>query len=236
MKTSTMIIIAAVVIVMGCLTAFNYNLKGEYVSGEYKSRFKGMDFTSFKGIEKLDLQDANLLGIRVQQGDEEGVWINKDISDQVRFKVNAGVFTLTVNHGEADAFTIPEGEVIIVTKTLNAVKTSPDVLDNKKRYRGSSEVTISGYQLDRLDLEVSKDVRMSLNNMKLNTLHAVVGDKTHGSAELLISSDTKINTAQMDLPGASRLTLLNPTIVKSTYNLCDSATVTLSGKSVHLIR
>lgn len=236
MKTSTMIIITAVVIIMGCLTAFNYNLKGEYLSGEYKSRFKNMDFTSLKGIEELDLRDANLLGIRIEQGNKEGIWISKDISDKVHFKVDAQLFTLTADHDNGDGFIMQDGGVIIVTKSLNAVKTSPDVQDSKKYYRGSSEVSINGYQLGQLDVQVCKDVRLSLNNMKMNSLHAAVGDKTYGSAELLISSDTKINTAQMDLPGASRLTLLNPTIIKATYNLSDSATVTLSGKAVQMIK
>lgn len=236
MKTSTMIIITTVLIIMGCLTAFNYNLKGEYKSGEYKSRFRNMNFTSLKGIEKLDIQHANLLGIRIEQGGKEGIWINKDIIDQVHYKVNAQVLTLKADQDEIDGSMALSGGVIIITKTLNAVKTSPDVLNNKRSYRGPGEVSINGYQLDRLDLEVGKDVRLSLNNMKLNSLHAAVGDKAHGLAELLISSDTKINTAQMDLPGASRLTLLNPTIVKATYNLSDSATVTLSGKAVQMIK
>lgn len=236
MKTSTMIIITAVVIIMGCLTAFNYNLKGEYLSGEYKSRFKNMDFTSLKGIEKLDIQHANLLGVLIEQGDKEGVWINRDIIDQVHYKVNAQVLTLRADQGETDGFVAQRGGVIIVTKMLNTVKTSPDTKESKGYFRGPGEISINGYQLDRLDLEVGKDVRVSLNNMKLNSLHAAVGDKAHGRAELLISADTKINTAQMDLPGASRLTLLNPTIVKATYNICDSATVTLSGKVVQMIK
>lgn len=236
MKTSTMIIITAVVIIMGCLTAFNYNLKGEYLSGEYKSRFKNMDFTSLKGIEKLDIQHANLLGVLIEQGDKEGVWINRDIIDQVHYKVNAQVLTLRADQGETDGFVAQRGGVIIVTKMLNTVKTSPYTKESKGYFRGPGEISINGYQLDRLDLEVGKDVRVSLNNMKLNSLHAAVGDKAHGRAELLISADTKINTAQMDLPGASRLTLLNPTIVKATYNICDSATVTLSGKVVQMIK
>lgn len=236
MKTSTMIIIAAVVIIMGCLTAFNYNLKGEYLSGAYKSRFRNMNFTPLKGIEKLDVQQANLLDIRVEQGDKEGIWIKKDVSDQVHFKVNAQVLTLFADHGEADELAIEDGGVIIVTKTLTAIKTSPYLRKSKQYYMGSGRFSVNGYQLDQLDLDISKDVRLSLNNMKLNSLHAAVGDKIHGRAELLISSDTKINTAELIIPGNSKLNLQNPTIVKATYNLCDSASVTLSGKAVQMIK
>jgi hypothetical protein len=236
MKTSTMIIITAVLIIMGCLTAFNYNLKGEYLNESYKSRFRNMKFAPLKGVEKMDMQDANLLGATIEQGDKEGIWINNDILDKVQYVQHGNVLTLKAakDYKTNEVITQSNG-VIVVTKTLSSVMTTPNSQVSDK-YMASAGIGISGYQLDSLDLQIGRHISLSLDKMNINTLHANVGDKAHGQAALVLSSGMKINTAELNVPGNSRLDLYNPLIVKATYNICDSATVTLSGRPVKMIK
>ncbi|WP_158795650.1 hypothetical protein [Pedobacter sp. L105] len=237
MKISTMFIIGICLVTLGSLTAFNYQLKKVYLSGEYKSRFTDMSFTPVKGIENIDIHAANLLGVQIEQGDKEGVWINRRVKNNVVFNVNRDTLIMDLTpDSRAQSERAWKGEVIVITKKLNAVVTS-SYFSNKlsESYPGVGS-SVKGYQSDNFYVQLCQNVNISLNGMQLHTLHAIVGDKVKGGAELILSGDNQIDTAQLDVPGKSSLTLLDPKIVKTNYNLSDSAAVSLSGKMIKMIK
>lgn len=228
-------ITAAVLIILGSLTAFNVKIKQIYLSGSYKSKFNGMDFMAIKGLEKLNIEDANALGIQVEQGNTEGVWIRGD--QKSKFLVDFKNHTLKIGlngEGKKEGTTY-WGDIVIVTKTLSGISSSSSTKENDPRYN-SGTITLIGLQLNQLDLQISDGVTASLNNMQMDVLNATVGDQNRGNASLNISSDTHIKTAQLNVPGKSNLTLADPKITKAVYNLSDSATVSVNGKMVQLIK
>ena len=235
MKTSTIMIITAVLITLGCLTAFNFKVKEVYLTGAYKSRFRDMEFTPLKGVEKLDIEGANRHGIQVEQGDKEGIWIRNNIKDRFVVTVDQQTLKLSLSKLGKEFGFRSWGSVIIITKKLNSVVTG-SYLSPKNEADNAGEVNISGYQGDHLDLQISHGVNIYLGKLQLNTLTANVGDKEQGNAGLTIGSETKINAAQLNVPGSSNLDLQDPKIVKVSYNLSDSATVSLSGKVVRMIK
>ena len=239
MKTSTMLIITAILIILGSLVAFNYTLKAVYLTGEYKSRFNGMDFTPFNGVEKLNIQTERLYSVQVEHGDKEGMWVERDIKEKVKFEVRQQTLSL----GESDASkkeksTWINGRIIIITKNLNAIVTVSNYKPKKgERYPyGLSEISLKGYHLGQLDLQIESYVSIYLHHMVIQTLNAIVGTKTSEGAELTLASDNKINNATLNVPGNSKLTLIDPKIVKTNYMLSDSATVSLNGKVVQMIK
>ncbi|MGY0041534.1 hypothetical protein [Pedobacter sp. NJ-S-72] len=239
MKTSTMLIITAILIILGSLVAFNYTLKAVYLTGEYKSRFNGMDFTPINGIEKLNIQTERLSSVQVEYGEKEGIWVGRDIKEKVKFEAHQQ----TLNLGESDASKQEKsswinGGIIIITKNLNAIVTVSGYTPKQgERYSyGSSEISLKGYHLGQLDLQITSYASVYLHHMEVQTLNATVGTKTSEGSELTLSSDTKINNAIFNVPGNSKLTLINPKIVKTNYMLSDSATVSLNGKVVQMIK
>jgi hypothetical protein len=239
MKTSTMLIIAAIVVTLGCLTAFNYKIKDQYTSGSYKSRFRGMEFTPLSGLEKLNLQAANRIAFTIEQGEKEGIWIRSAIKDKVKF--DAGHQTLHVDLtdlGKSSGFYASNGDIIIFTKKLSGVIAAPYFKDSVSAKRPSYynvETTLAGYNLNQLEVEIGKSISVNVRRSAIKNLTANIGNKMDGGAGLIISSDTKIDTARLNVPGKSTLTLLDAKIVKTVYNLADSATVTLNGNLVQLI-
>lgn len=226
-----MLLIAGILIIFGCLTAFNIDLKKSYLTGEYKSRYKDMTFTAFKGVDHIDIATANSVGITIEQGDKEGIWINKEAKDMVQFEVNQNTLLL---HGAADEKTDRHhswNHVIIVTKTLNSLITKTSSMD-----KASRSAAVSGYQINHLDLQLSSQVNLFMDKMQIDSLKAIVGSKTGSAAELIISSKNTIKAAQLNVPGNGKLTLLDPKITKSTYLLSDSATVTLNGKPTYQLK
>ena len=127
-------------------------------------------------------------------------------------------------------------EIIIVTKELKNLSAEPSAKKDKDKHYGKIPVTVSGYQSAALNLEIGPGVAVSLHEMNLNLLKTVIGDKDTGNAELTLSSDTRVDSAQFNILGASKLTLMDPKIVKTTYHLSDQATITLSGQLVRLVK
>lgn len=244
MKTSTMFIITAILVTLVSLFAFDYSIKKVYLTGEYKSRFNGMDFTPLSEVEKLNIQTTKLSSVQIEYGAKEGIWIDRSIKEKVKFGVNQHTLNLAASEASIkDKDLWINGKVVIVTRKLNSVTTisdytTPDEAKRKyERFRdGSSQISMKGYHLGQLDLQVASFVSIYLDRMEVQTLNATVGTKTGYGAELTLASDTKINNATLNVPGNSKLTLLDPKIVKTNYLLSDSATVSLNGRVVQMIK
>lgn len=228
-------IIAAVLVTLGSLTAFNINVKKVYLTGVYKSRFKDMEFTPLKGIENLDVQNADQMGIQIEYGTNEGIWINKAVKDQVITAIGKNTLKIELDKNRKEDRGVGWGQVIIVTRKLSKVSTASNLHINQENYY-AAQVTINNYPEGDLDLQISDGVSFTIGTCKLNSLRANIGDKKYGRADLRIGSETKINTALFNIPGTSSLSLQAPDITKITYNLSDSATVTLSGKLLQMIK
>lgn len=237
MKTSTLLIITAILLTLGCLTAFDIDMKKTYLSGNYKNRFKDMEFVPLTAVQNLKFMQADMIGIKIEKGDKEGIWVGKHLKGKIAFKMNADELTLGLSdEGKETKFNSYTNEVIIITKKLNTLSAQPSAKkDEGKRY-GTTPILISGYQSGSLDLHIGSGLSVSLDKMRLNLLKALIGDKHSVNAELSLSSDIRIDSARFTIPGAGRLTLLDPGIVKTSYDLSDRATVTLSGKLVHLVK
>jgi len=229
-------ITAAVLVILGSLTAFNVKMKQIYLTGSYKSRFNGMDFKAMKGVENLDIRNANKLGIQIEQGEKEGIWIRGDVKDKYTVDFQQHTLTLDVSKRAKEEGDDLWGDIVIITKTLKQVTTSPYLTAKENPTDHVGNVDLKGYHLNHLNLRIGLGAAVSLNKMEMDTLNAVVGDKQSVNASLYIASDTKINAAILNVPGKSLLTLANPTITKAVYNLSDSATVSLNGKLVKMIR
>jgi len=239
-----MFIITAILVILTSLFAFDYSLKKVYLTGEYKSRFNGMDFTPLSEVEKLNIQTSKLADIQIEYGAKEGIWIDRKIKGKIKFAVNQ--HTLDLGASEAsknDKDLWINGKIVIVTRKLNGVTTisdytTPDEARKKhERFRdGSSQISMKGYHLGQLDLQIASFVSLYMHRMEVQTLNATVGTKTGYGAELTLFSDTKIGSAALNVPGNSKLTMLDPKIIKTNYMLSDSATVSLNGKIVQMIK
>ena len=236
MKKSTIMITAAVLVILGSLTAFNIKIKQIYLTGSYKSRFNGMDFTPLNGLENIDIQNANKLGIKIEQGEKEGIWIGKTSKDIHQLDFHDHTLKMGFSEEAKKNGYYSWDEVVIITKNLKKVKTMPYISNPEDANNITGTLEIKGYQIKNLDLQVGLGGTFFLYKMQMDTLNAIVGDEKNGKAALYISSDTKINTANLNVPGKSTLTLADPKITKAVYNLSDSATVSLNGKMVQLIK
>ncbi|MFD2145039.1 hypothetical protein [Mucilaginibacter antarcticus] len=85
MKTSNKLLIALVLIAVAYSIANAFALKAEYLKGDFKSRFFGMNKVSLAGFDAVDNNVANALDVTVEYGNEYAVWIDKKAIGDVTF-------------------------------------------------------------------------------------------------------------------------------------------------------
>ena len=238
MKTSTIFIALAIVFLIGCLAFYNFRIKHIYDTGEYRSRFKNMEFTSVKGVDRVKVINKNILDVQVEYGEKEGIWLNSKVKEAVKFEVKGDVLEVKVSDaGLRDKVTAGMGQIIVMVKGLKSVSSTPYVVDGAKvGVVGVSGVRLSGFNAKGLDLEVAEGVGFYLDKMDVGTLNAKVGDEKNGLGELVLASGVKVGAAYFRVLGASKLTLLDPKIVKSSYDVSEKANVTLNGEVLKMLQ
>lgn len=239
MKTSNMLIIAAIIVTLGMLTTYNFSLKAAYQAGEYKNRFHESEFTEFKNIETLNVTAANLMAIVVEPGQKEGIWIRNRIKDRLVLKQTGTALTIGLtDEARKTSRSIGEDDIVLVVNSLKKLDTKAFFLDKNeptdgKRYGGG--VALKGIKTANLELEIGPGTAVSMDQVVLKTLKAVVGPGGD-LAVLDLGAANQIEFADFEIPGGSRLSLNNPKIVKTRYNLSDIATVTLNGTALLVIK
>lgn len=239
MKISTILILTTVLVILGFLVAFNFKMKQEYVYEKSKGQYRFMEFIPLKGVEKINFKIVDGSRVKIVQGTKEGLWIGKRVRDNVKFKIADHTLSLTLsNENTHTQFSIWNADIVIITNKLTALEANAYYSDPSKftaNSTGSCFTEVDGYQSDKFDLKIGQYVNVTLGNMQIDTLKAVIGE-VNKKAELVLFSGMKINTAQINIPGNGKLSLLNPRIVKTSYNLSDAATVTVNGKVVKMIK
>ncbi|MBC8987473.1 hypothetical protein H9X96_17025 [Pedobacter sp. N36a] len=239
MKTSNMLIVAAIIVTLGMLTTYNFSLKAAYQAGEYKNRFHNSEFTEFKNIETLNVTAANLMAIVVEPGQKEGIWVRNRIKDRLVLKQDGTTLTIGLtDEARKTSRSTGADDIVLVLNSLNKLDTKAFFLDKTevtdgRRYGG--EVALRGIKATNLELQLGSGTAVSMDKVILKNLKAVVG--AEGDAAVLdLNTANEIEFADFEVPGASRLSLNNPKIVKTRYNLSDNATVTLNGAALQVIK
>ncbi len=239
MKTSTILILTTVLVILGFLVAFNFKMKQEYDYELGKGQYRFMEFTPLKGVEKMDFKLADGSQVKIVQGSKEGMWVNKRMRDNVTFKIAGHTLSLSLSHEHTRTeFSSWNADIVITTKILKAVEAHA-YYSNRSEFKANSEGTcfidVDGYQPDLFDLKIGEYVNATLDHMQIDTLKADIGEISK-KAGLTLLSGVKANVAQINIPGNGQLSLYNSKIVKTTYNLSDAATVAVNGKVVKMIK
>lgn len=226
MKTSSKIILLTIMVIFGALIFYNFKLKSIYDSKVYRDRFHDMDYTAATGIRKLDIKSANRIGIQIEYGTKEGLWVSKALKDKIKIVADGDSLTLDfIGETKPHAVLVQGIFLILITTDLNRIVATH--ADRKKdAYFSDSNMRLKGFALSKLDLKVSSDTHFYFDKVQVDTLNAIVGgDDYAGKAELTLPFNTTINEANfniginglVDLQGAKVLktqsTVANPKVV-----------------------
>lgn len=200
MKTSNKIILAAIMVVFGSLVFFNFKLKSKYDSKGYRDRFHDMEYTAVPGVRKLDIQSANRIGIQIEYGTKEGLWVAKALKEKIKIVTKGDSLKLDFIGETKPSTVLVKGLfLILITKDLNRIVATH--ADRRKDAGFSeSDIRLKDFNLSKLNLTVSSDTHFYFDRVKVDTLNAIVGgDDYAGKAELTLPFNTSINEANFNI-------------------------------------
>lgn len=235
MKTSTILIISAVVASFIALTAFNLTQKAFYNKGDWRNRFYGMEYVAIKNITDIELADAEKMEVTIEQGVKEGLYIGKTFKEHIKWSKNGNKLKFEVTDDAKRGAPFRNETFVLVLNQMHQLKTSPYAPLKFQKSYPRAEVQITGFSQNALALDLGKSGAVNLQKVELDSLIAKIGNK-EGNASLSIQKEARIKTADFRIPGESGLVLKNPNITKATYNVSERATVMLNGNVLKVLK
>lgn len=246
MKTSNQFLIAALVVLLSSLAAYNIVLKAEYKSESYKDPYRNYVAMDFSDFEEVEVNPGTKLNVLIEQGETHAVYLYKENEEVIklsqdgkRLKVD---LALTDEHDKVRGWQSPM--VIIRTPNLsllrtNAVHTSNGKVETTLK-RSSMQyyhlVDVKGLKQERLTLDLDNGSNVRLVGNELTTLQAVAGNSQESNPMLLITTDNKIQQAELDIRNNAYLVLQNVAIPDVRCTFSETAQVELSGASLAILR
>lgn len=229
MKLSTLMLVISVLLFLGVLTVYDLSLREVYLKGTYKDRFGKHTFIRLDNIKELQLKSANLMGINIEHGEQEGIWISDRVKDQVKVDQKGEVVIVSVDVKDPKAYSIISGaDVVLIVNKLRKLNTYNDYRQGQAMQYYNGKVNISGLTADNFDMVLSEPSNVILDGNKFGSFNSIVGGDKYWST-LTITSNNKIDTAYFDIKSKSSLELQNPEIRIPLYKFGDSSRIALWG-------
>jgi hypothetical protein len=226
MKASTKLILLTVLVIVGSLLFYNFKLKSVYQDKSYKNRFRDMNYTVLHGINALDLQSANRIGIQVEYGTKEGLWVAKRLKDNIKISKSGATLELDfVKNAKSNGPSRSGIFLILITKDLQRL-TATHTATKPDAAFSSSQVRLKGFQLSKLDIQVAADTQFYFDGMQVDTLNAVIGgDDYVGKAELTLPFNTTINAASFNIGINGNVSLQGAKVIKTSSSMAKEAAI-----------
>ena len=238
MKTSNKLFIAAILIIILSMVAYDFALRAEYLKGEYKSRFYEKEKLGFNGFKSIDNRAANYLPITIERGDHFGVWIDKNLKDRIKISKIGDQLIIDVIDRNSPKIIPYSNSVTIICPSINEITMQPLLLvkENQEIYPSDATTNLSGFNQQNLSLIVNESTHLSLEKNKIENLNAIVGTNSSKHAYLFIASNNQIGNANINVLGKNQLVIENPKIEKTNFTISDSANVSLGGSTLKQLR
>jgi hypothetical protein len=230
MKTSNKLLIAASLVLLSYLVIFDFQLKAEFLKGDFRGRFFDMQNTPLTNFTAVKNRAGNIIGINIEKGPKFGVWISKYIKDNVVITQHND--TLYIDNKDKIRFYNFEKGIIITCPAVSSITAVPFKIPENQYNDGSAKTSVSGFNQDMMTVLAYKSTEIELSKNSLGKLNAATGAS---KATLTIHGDNQINNASFNIIGKSDLKLFN-VIANSSYTYTDSATVTLNGKTLRRLQ
>jgi len=235
MKLSTVMLVLAGTLFLGVLTAYNLSLKAAYIKGTFRNRFGEHTFRQLNNVKQIQVKSANMMGLSIEYGDREGVWINDRVKNLV--KVQQAGETVIVDLVNADSTNyrlVNSGDVVLIVNKLNQLSTKNRQLKGKQSDNYGGEVNMTGLKGESFTMLIDEQSSVNMADNKFRRFKAKIGGDRYWSG-LIVSSSNRLDTAYFDVIGKSSLQLQNPDIKVPYYKFGDSSRVEFWGRSAQRI-
>jgi hypothetical protein len=232
MKTSTTYLLAALLVLLASLTAYNMALRTEYRSGAYKDLLRNYAVLDFKNFTEIAVPSGSALTVKIVAG-PFGVRVNPAATRFVRVSQQGGQLRLALAFPH-EPESLGWGETVVVSCPRLATLTTGATYEAAGQPRRDLTLTgrqtqVQGFVQDSLTLRADQGSQIQLTGNRLGFLRAVAGPTPGSRAKLQLDPDNHIAAGYLLMQGQSQLILGARATPQLRYELADSAQLTASG-------
>jgi hypothetical protein len=237
MKNSSKFLLAAVLVLLASLTAYNMALRTEYHLGSYKDPLRGYVNLGLTNFSEVAVTASSVVGVKVVPG-TFSVRMSPRAQKyvQVRQQGRRLVITAAFPDGRRQYFGQAPAVVIscprLGTLTTDAVYEGESQPVIGKNFWNSEQILVQGFRQDSLAVRADQGSRVELAGNHLGYLGATAGASLGSHAQLQLNPDNRIAAADLTVGHQSELILNNVAIPALKYHVADSAKVTLGGAAL----
>ncbi|MGV3641482.1 MAG: hypothetical protein ACO1NZ_13235 [Adhaeribacter sp.] len=237
MKKSNLLLIAAGIILLISLGFYNSALKAEYLAGSFKDPLRKFTALNLSGFEAIDNNAASKVQVTVKPGKFQ-VWVHERSLEFVKVKLVGKRLQIDADFPERAGF---NEKVIITCPDIREISTNSFYLVKGKQNDGAEDqyyepLRVEGFTLDSLNLKLERSSAVLLAGNKIGTLRARISPEANSGSKLEIAADNTIRDAYLRVHGKGRLVLNSPDISRLHPVYGDSASVTLTGNALGLLK
>jgi hypothetical protein len=235
MKNSVKFLLAALVVLLASLTAYNMALRAEYQSGAYKNPLRHYTTLGFKDFTEVDVPAASRLSVKVMAGPFK-VYVHPEAKKFVHISQQGGRLVVALAMPD-QAQSLGWGETVVISCPRLTALTTDGTYEvagqpqHSPTFVGRTAV-VQGFTQDSLTLHQDRGSRIELTNNRLGMLRAVVGTTPGSHSILQLNSGNHIAAASLALQSQSELVLDHVQIPQLHHSFGDSVKVTLDGTAL----
>jgi hypothetical protein len=235
MKTSNKLLLAALLVLLTSLTAYNMALRNEYSKGDYKDPLHGYASLGFKDFTEIDLSAAGSARVKVVAG-PFGVRLSPRAAELVKVSQQGNRLVVQVDFKKPNQY-LGWGQTLVISCPRLAQLTSGTAYRvagalQPKSKNMNSEVQVQGFQQDSLRVRLDQASNVTLNGNKLRYLAAVAGATPGSTANLALMPTNHIGAANLDMQHQSELIINDINIPQLKCHFADSTKATLTGAAL----
>lgn len=235
MKTSVKFLLAAALVLLASLAAYNTALRATYLSGAYKDLLRNYTALNFSNFTEVAVPAASGLSVKIMAGPFK-VRVHPAAAKFVHLSQQGGRLVVELAFPE-EAESLGWGETVVISCPRLAALTTDGTYQvggqpHHDRTATGRLVVVQGFVQDSLALRQDRGSRVELNNNRLGFLRAVVGSTPGSHPVLQLGSGNHLAAASLTLAHQSELVLDNVTIPQLYRAFGDSAKVTLAGAAL----
>jgi hypothetical protein len=236
MKTSNKLLLAALLVLLTSLTAYNMALRAEYRKGDYKDPLHGYASLDFKDFTEIDLSAAGSANVKVVAG-PFGVRLSPRAAELVKVSQQGTRLVVQVDFKKPDQY-LGWGQTLVISCPRLAQLTAANAYRVMGQLKGQNksrqaQVQVLGFRQDSLRVRIDQASNVTLLNNRLGYLGAVAGATPGSTASLALAPTNYIGAADLNMQHQSDLIINDIAIPHLTYHFADSAKATLTGAALH---
>jgi len=236
MKNSLKYLLAALLVLLASLTAYNLALRAEYRRGNYKDPLHNYVSQPFRDFTEVAVPASSVVSVKIVPG-PFGVRLNPQAAEYVHLRQQGSRLLITATFPKWRRYFGPAETVLIscprlAALTADAVYESQGQPLTTTNFREYEKVLVQGFRQDSLTLRQNHGSCIELADNTLGMLRATAGAGPGSHGLLQLNSNNRIAAANFTLNHQSELLLDNVQIPQLRHQFGDSAKVTLTGAAL----